>query len=180
VVRVIQEGGEISEELKNAKIIFFPINNSENHETADAGSHWTLLFCDNRAKIGAFGYYNSAGSVISDNARKLAENFCQKTDVDKEFLPPKIYNDYECPQQTNGSDCGVYVIAYTRFLVNEWKKKNGSGKASFKEQDLIFTIAEERGKLKADGFPKKGAPGKDYDIGDDVVYTEGEENHILE
>ncbi|CAI2200465.1 10550_t:CDS:1, partial [Funneliformis geosporum] len=43
VARVIQEGGEISQELKKAKLIFFPINNSEQHETAGAGSHWTLL-----------------------------------------------------------------------------------------------------------------------------------------
>ncbi|CAG8545780.1 11383_t:CDS:2 [Paraglomus brasilianum] len=146
ITRYIQEGGEISEELKKAKIIFFPVNNSESHETADTGSHWTLL----------------------------------RLEVDKKYLPPKIYNDHECPQQTKGADCGVYVIAYTRFLVNEWKKKKGPGKSSFKEQDLIFTIAEERQKLKAVGFPKKGTPGKDYEIGDDVAYTEEEENRILE
>jgi len=39
ITRYIQEGGEISEDLKKAKIIFFPINNSESHETADAGNH---------------------------------------------------------------------------------------------------------------------------------------------
>lgn len=31
VVRVIQEGGEISEELKKAEIIFFPVNNSKGY-----------------------------------------------------------------------------------------------------------------------------------------------------
>ncbi|CAG8608977.1 1893_t:CDS:2, partial [Paraglomus occultum] len=172
VARVIQAGGEISKELKQAKIIFFPINNSKNHETANAGSHWTLLVCDNRANVGAFAHYNSAGSNIPTNAQKLAEKLCEKLEVDKDYLSPKIYNDYEYPQQTNGADCGVYAIAYTRFLVNEWKKKKDPGKASFKEQDLIFTIAEERQKLKAADFPKKGTPGKDYDIGDDVDYYE--------
>lgn len=180
ITRYIQEGGEISEELKKAKIIFFPVNNSESHETADTGSHWTLLVCDNRGIVGAFAHYNSAGSNIPANAQKLAEKLCERLEVDKKYLPPKIYNDHECPQQTKGADCGVYVIAYTRFLVNEWKKKKGPGKSSFKEQDLIFTIAEERQKLKAVGFPKKGTPGKDYEIGDDVAYTEEEENRILE
>src|SRR5947209_16301981 len=83
VVRVIQEGGEISEDLKQAKIIFFPINNSESHETGDSGSHWTLLVCDNRAKVGAFGHYNSAGSAIPASARKLAEKFCEKIEIEK-------------------------------------------------------------------------------------------------
>jgi len=137
-----------------------------------------LLICDNRGVVGAFAHYNSAGSSIPANAQKLAEKLCEKLKVDKDYLPAIIYNDYECPQQTNGVDCGVYVIAYTHFLVNEWKKKKGPGKASFKEEDLIFSISEERQKLKVAGFPKKGTPGKDYDIGDDVDYYESEEELI--
>jgi len=91
---------------------------------------------------------------------------------------PHAENVKGIPCQDNNADCGVYVIAYTRFLVNEWKKKKGPGKSSFKEQDLIFSIAEERQKLKAAGFPKKGTPGKDYEIGDDVEYLEKEEELI--
>ncbi|CAJ0924502.1 16472_t:CDS:2 [Entrophospora sp. SA101] len=177
VVRVIQGGGEINEDLKQAKIIFFPINNSESHETADTGSHWTLLVCDNRARVGAFSHYNSAGPAVPNSAKKVAENFCQKLGTDQEYLPPAIYNDHDFPQQTNSADCGVYVIAFTRALAKRSQK--GNYNAGLKAEDLIFSIAEERQKLKAAGFPKKGSPGKDYDIGDDVAYTEEEENQQL-
>lgn len=178
VVRVIQKGGEISEDLKKAKVIFFPINNSANHETADSGSHWTLLVCDNLGKTGTSRHYNSTGSAIPYNAKQLLKNFCHKAGVDQKWLPPKIYDDYKCPKQTNGADCGVYVIAFTRYLAKEYSKKPYEGRLSFKEQDLIFTIAEEKQKLKEAGFPKKGTLGKDYEIGDDVEYLEKEEQLI--
>ncbi|CAG8616976.1 2977_t:CDS:2, partial [Scutellospora calospora] len=60
VVRTIQEGGEISEDLKKAKYIFFPINNSENHGTADTGSHWTL-------------FVFAGGKIVAFAARKVGE-----------------------------------------------------------------------------------------------------------
>src|ERR1043166_287983 len=84
VVRVIQEGGEISEDLLKVEkppktTIFFPINNSEQHETAGSGTHWTLLVAENYGpKIVGFGHYNSAGSAIPDNAMKVAKNFRAK------------------------------------------------------------------------------------------------------
>ncbi|CFW93442.1 protein of unknown function [endosymbiont DhMRE of Dentiscutata heterogama] len=43
-VRAIQGGGEISENLKKAKIVFFPVNNSEVLATGrKIQNHWTLM-----------------------------------------------------------------------------------------------------------------------------------------
>ncbi|CAG8554039.1 36071_t:CDS:2 [Racocetra persica] len=81
VVRTIQEGGEISEDLKKAKYIFFPINNAEIHETADAGNHWTLLVFAG-GESGCFFNYNSLGfSVTPDNAMKVVINFHDKANL---------------------------------------------------------------------------------------------------
>ncbi|CAG8710160.1 725_t:CDS:2, partial [Cetraspora pellucida] len=81
VVRAIQEGGEISEDLKKAKYIFFPINNAEIHETADAGNHWTLLVFAG-GELGCFFNYNSLDfSVTPDNAMKVAINFHDKANL---------------------------------------------------------------------------------------------------
>jgi len=171
VVRVIQEGGEISEELKNAKIIFFPINNSENHETSDSGNHWTLLVYDK--KSGVFLNYNSLEFTLTPkNAMKVAERFHEKANLEAWHI---VVNEKEIPRQTNGADCGVYVIAYARALIEKYKEE---AKLILGEKDLIFSIAEERQKLKAAGFPKKDTPGKDYEIGDDVEYLKSEEGLI--
>ncbi|CAG8823598.1 9952_t:CDS:2 [Gigaspora margarita] len=121
VVRVIQEGGEVSEDLKKAKIIFFPINNSEQHETAGAGSHWTLLALHKEGKILGGYHYNSLGSSITDNGKKLTDNFRQKLSINEENN--LIYPAKNTPQQVNGADCGVYVIAFTRALVKRFREE---------------------------------------------------------
>ncbi|CAJ0754665.1 819_t:CDS:2, partial [Entrophospora sp. SA101] len=153
VVRVIQAGGEISEDLKKAKIIFFPINNSENHETGDTG----------RKILGGY-HYNSLDSSITDNAKKLTDKFRQKLSIKEE--KHVLYPAKNLPQQTDGADCGVYVIAFTRALIKRFREDNSYHNWGLKEEDLIFPIAEERQKLKAVGFPKKD------NIGDDVEYLE--------
>src|SRR6185369_3293746 len=147
VVRVIQQGGEISKDLKQAKIIFFPINNSENHETSDSGNHWTLLVYDK--KSGVFSNYNSLEFTLTPkNAMKVAEKFHEKANLE---AWPIVVNEKDIPRQINGADCGVYVIAYARALIEKYKE---GAKLILGEKDLIFTIAEERQKLKAAGFPK--------------------------
>ncbi|CAG8561825.1 9539_t:CDS:2 [Ambispora leptoticha] len=179
VTRVIQEGGEISEDLKKAKYIFFPINNSENHETGDAGSHWTLLVFAG-GELGVFLNYNSLEfSVTPENAMKVATNFHEKANL---LTLLHVENVKETPRQANNADCGVYIIAFTRALVKKIREKGeaieGLADTELREKDLIFSITEERQKLKTAGFPKKGTPGKDYEIGDDVEYLEKEEELI--
>jgi len=179
VARVIQEGGEISEDLKKAKYIFFPNNNSVEYETAGAGSHWTLLVFLG-GESGVFENYNSLENTTApENAMKVARNFHKKAELSTLLL---VENVKEIPRQTNNADCGVYVIAYTRALTKKYKEKQQTESdwisISIDEKDLIFSIAEERQKLKAAGFPKKGTPGKDYEIGDDIDYRESEEELI--
>jgi hypothetical protein len=185
VVRTIQEGANINEDLKKAEHIFFPINNSENHETADTGSHWTLLLYFK--KRGSFYLYDPLKDFNKRyyrkqiNEKKLAEKFREKLGV----TSWTTIEDPDNPKQNNDYDCGVYIITFTRALVKKIREKGEAiddnlGDIELREKDLIFSIAEERQKLKEAGFPKKGSPGKDYDIGDDVDYYESEENRILE
>jgi len=112
------------------------------------------------------------------NEGKLAKEFREKLGE----TSWSTVEDPDNPKQTNDYDCGVYVIAFTRALVKKIRERGEKidclGDIELREKDLIFPIAEERQKLKAAGFPKKGTPGKDYEIGDDVEYLEKEEELI--
>lgn len=167
---------EIIKEIKQADIIFFPINNSENHETADSGSHWTLLVLQNSQSSILAGYhYDSLGNQnIPKNATNLVNKLCKELEKDTDYT---IYSGKN-PQQTNGSDCGVFLIAFTRALAKRFHQDNSYHDWGLKETDLIFSISEERAKLKTAGFPEKGSDGGNYDFGDDVAYLESEEELI--
>lgn len=145
MVRTIQEGGEISEDLKKASYIFFPIINE--------GS-WNLLVFVGGESETFFNYNPQEYSVTPENIMKVAKNF-----YDKANLPTwlQVENVKEIPRQTNSANCGVYVIAYTRVLVKKYQERQEEGQIiiNFDERDLIFSIAEERQKLKVAGFPKK-------------------------
>lgn len=170
VVQAIKEGKEIPEDLKEAKFVFLPINNSESPESSDSGSHWTLLVY---MKNSFASHYNSLGSSIPANAKKVVKQLAKN--LERKSIPICA-----CPvaQQTNGSDCGLYVIAFTRVLL-KYFEENGSILLNIKEKDFLFTIKEERKRLMKAGFPKQGSAGGNYDIGDDIIYLESEENRIL-
>jgi len=119
VVRSIQEGGEISEDLKKDRVIFFPINDSESHKTADSGTHWTLLVLYKVGNILSGYHYNSSGSSIPTNVKKLTNNLRTKLNLKEEVI---IYLSKNLPQQTNGADCGIYVITFTRALVKRFQE----------------------------------------------------------
>ncbi|MCE8169976.1 MAG: hypothetical protein I3273_07765, partial [Candidatus Moeniiplasma glomeromycotorum] len=156
-VRSIQEGGEISEELKKADYIFFPISSSSQSETTGNGTHWSLLVYSKEREVfylyDPLKGFNERYQRQQINEQKLAEK------VRKELYEKESHTIVEDGQnnarQENSSDCGVFVIAYTRTLTKRIKEKGNMNEIAVRETDLIFSIAEERQKLKAAGFPKK-------------------------
>ncbi|MCE8164113.1 MAG: hypothetical protein I3274_08000, partial [Candidatus Moeniiplasma glomeromycotorum] len=148
----IQEGGEISADLKKADYIFFPINNSERQETGRSETHWTLLLFVGGNFRAFFNYNPLEFSTTPEYTMKVAENF-----IRKQNLPawPLVENVKGIPRQTNNADCGVFVITYTRALIKKYRENEAEITINLDEKDLIFSIAEERQKLKAAGFPKK-------------------------
>jgi Ulp1 family protease len=106
---------------KTKKIIFLPVNNSSTGGYDGAtGSHWSLIVYRESNK---FYYYDSAGSANLSVATKLAKNFLQYLEISGSA---DINQPTPCPQQSNGSDCGVFTIAFTRCLVNKFKNNPGA------------------------------------------------------
>src|SRR6185436_3612355 len=108
-------------EYKSKKIVFLPVNNSSTGGyKGGTGGHWSLLVYK---KANEFYYYDSYGSMNLSAATTLANNFLKYLEISGSA---NIIKPISCPQQSNGSDCGVFTIAFTRCLVNKFKKNPGT------------------------------------------------------
>ena len=86
--------------LDRKRFVFFPLNNNAKSEQA-GGSHWSLIVLD-KVKSSII-HYDSIGSnenTAIDFFKKYKSCFRIKT----------FSNSDKFPQQTNSSDCGVYVL----------------------------------------------------------------------
>ncbi|KAH7206019.1 hypothetical protein DER44DRAFT_884092 [Fusarium oxysporum] len=90
--------------------IFLPINDNRNVSVAEGGSHWSLLLVSTLDGV-AFHYDSLGGANYSEAnvaTRKLATILGR---------PLRFINLEDCPQQENGSDCGVFVCLLMRHLL---------------------------------------------------------------
>ncbi|KAK5988562.1 NEDD8-specific protease 2 [Cladobotryum mycophilum] len=89
---------------------FLPINDNRNVGLAEGGSHWSLLLVS--VLDGVAFHYDSLGGANYAEAnlatRKLAEVVGRSL---------RFVNLEDCPQQDNGSDCGVFVCLLMRHLL---------------------------------------------------------------
>ncbi|KAF3350333.1 hypothetical protein VdG2_01530 [Verticillium dahliae VDG2] len=90
--------------------IFLPINNARNVAQAEGGSHWSLLLVS--AIDGVAFHYDSLGGANYQEARLATRKMSEILNRPLRFL-----NLEDCPQQENGSDCGVFVCILMRHLL---------------------------------------------------------------
>jgi len=106
--------------LHQRDLILCPINDSRDRGHADTGTHWSLLVCWRRGSHSdclSFAYYDSLAS------HKRSGNGFQRA----EALASRIADESEvyvsagaCARQTNGWDCGVYVLLFSEIIVNSF------------------------------------------------------------
>jgi sentrin-specific protease 8 len=96
--------------LKGVTHIFLPINDNRDVQKAEGGSHWSLLLVSTIDGV-AF-HYDSLGGA---NDREAHHCTVQLSHVLGKQLRFQTLND--CPQQENGSDCGVFVCILMRHLL---------------------------------------------------------------
>lgn len=97
--------------LPDKELVIFPINDNDDVSDAGGGSHWSLLVYHRTRNI--FEHYDSYLQCNRFYARKLFENI-------KSFMgPPASSATFTLPftpQQRNGYDCGVFVLAIVKEL----------------------------------------------------------------
>lgn len=98
--------------LDRAELILAPVNDNAEAEAA-GGSHWGLL-AYHRADD-AFLYLDSHAPGNLANARAIAPKLAA---LARGGAPRDVALavQRDCPQQENGSDCGVFVLAFAEHL----------------------------------------------------------------
>jgi sentrin-specific protease 8 len=97
--------------LPDKELVIFPVNDNIDVNMAGGGSHWSLLVYHRARNI--FEHYDSHLQCNSLYAGKLFENI-------KSFMGPPASSStltlHFTPQQRNGYDCGVFVLAIVKEL----------------------------------------------------------------
>uniref|UniRef100_A0A803KVQ7 Ubiquitin-like protease family profile domain-containing protein n=1 Tax=Chenopodium quinoa TaxID=63459 RepID=A0A803KVQ7_CHEQI len=122
--------------LSSKRLVLFAINDNDDY----GGSHWSILVYD-RTK-NSFLHYDCMEGVNNFHAMKLY-------DAVKEFMgpggesvskplgaakpesvavtTPAVFIECKTPQQSNGYDCGLYVLAIARAICQRCSHGNNKG-----------------------------------------------------
>lgn len=98
-------------ELFNSQVIFCPVNDNLDFGDVQGGSHWSMVVClkDLGICIGVDSMKGANDTEMKRLTKQLSELFGE------EF---KYMECKDCPQQINGSDCGVIVLIVTLIYVD--------------------------------------------------------------
>nr|XP_043629404.1 NEDD8-specific protease 1 [Erigeron canadensis] len=117
--------------LPSKKLIIFPINDNDDVTVAEGGSHWSLLVFEKTANL--FVHHDSLGGLNKKHAKHLYKTLVS-------FMGDSETNYMECsgtPQQVNGYDCGLYVLAIAKEICC-WFDSN-----AHRNEDLWFSCIKE-------------------------------------
>ncbi|KAJ3684031.1 hypothetical protein LUZ61_013195 [Rhynchospora tenuis] len=124
--------------LPRRKLVLFPVNDNPDVTLAEGGSHWSLLVCHVPSRL--FVHHDSSGRLNSPHALSLFHSLTSSFPA----IPAQdfSYTEGPTPWQTNGYDCGLYVMAIAR-CVCEWYCQ-GKNKASDDDRQKWFGVLSEQ------------------------------------
>ncbi|GMG98825.1 hypothetical protein Nepgr_000665 [Nepenthes gracilis] len=130
------------------KLVIFPINDNNDVTRAEGGSHWSLLAFERNANI--FVHHDSFRGANSWHAERLYASVVGFMGCSESHGRYVEYAD--TPQQVNGYDCGVFVIAIARAICCWYVSSGGSNGddedglwfSAMKEQVTLSAVAEMR------------------------------------
>ena len=96
--------------------VIYPINDKEDPEKGDGGSHWCLIVYNRSDNL--FLYFDPIKGMNAKNAKALHLNIIDDNSYQSHdnagrlchYLPPLV--EVNCQRQTNGYDCGIFIMMY--------------------------------------------------------------------
>lgn len=133
--------------LPEKKLIIFPVNNNEDVNLAEGGSHWSLVVYERNANV--FVHHDSSGGMNKMQAKQLFSTIVGFIGGSTLASNANYQECVDSPQQTNGYDCGVYVIAIARAICCwyesiEHKDTDGMWFSVVKEQVTPPSVSQMR------------------------------------
>ncbi|KAL2328665.1 hypothetical protein Fmac_022092 [Flemingia macrophylla] len=138
--------------LPDKTLVIFPINDNDDVERAEGGSHWSLLAYYRDANL--FVHHDSCRSMNAAPAKQLYKAVAGYMGLSR---PASETSSLECtnsPLQENGYDCGLYVTAIAR-IICDWHvnhkttNTNDLWFSSVKEQVTPSAVARMRDEILA-------------------------------
>ncbi|WP_147410846.1 Ulp1 family isopeptidase [endosymbiont GvMRE of Glomus versiforme] len=128
----------INKRLNENELVFLPANKENNH--------WSLFVYEKSKKT--LHYYDSYGNSSFPYFKPLCKEIFAKLGISAGEIENHLKVE-KMPQQNNGYDCGVYVIAATRALLERYRQDKEFNDWSLDDkEDFKFSIEEERELLK--------------------------------
>jgi sentrin-specific protease 8 len=103
--------------LSDKALALFPINNNEDVNMAEGGSHWSLLAYYCNANL--FVHHDSFGGINAPPAKKLYKAVVGYMGLSESGSKARYLECTDSPRQRNGYDCGLYVTAIAR-VICDW------------------------------------------------------------
>ncbi|XP_042374205.1 NEDD8-specific protease 1-like [Zingiber officinale] len=120
--------------LPDRSLVLFTVNDNLDVDVAEGGSHWSLLvYCRETSE---FVHHDSCSGINLCHAQRLFRAVSGFVGASE---PPQFVEGFT-PQQTNGYDCGLYVLAISEVVCN-WFVAGGRGCA--KRDERWFTAVDK-------------------------------------
>jgi len=125
----------VNKKLNKNNLVFMPANQKS--------LHWSLIVYEKSIKT--FHHYDSLGGLNFSLYSPLCEKILRNVAATSSFVKKE-----KTPQQCNGNDCEVYVMAITQFLVNRYKRNTSKMNWEISDdeaQEIHKSVREIRKKL---------------------------------
>ncbi|XP_023749061.1 NEDD8-specific protease 1 [Lactuca sativa] len=123
--------------LPSKQLIFFPVNNNDDVAVAEGGTHWSLLVFFQTKNL--FVHHDSFHGINNHHAKRLYKRVVSYATCDLDDTETRYMEYVRTPQQVNGFDCGLYVLAIAKEICRWF---DGDGNKN--EDDLWFLFVKER------------------------------------
>ncbi|CAM6099494.1 unnamed protein product [Calypogeia fissa] len=118
--------------FEEREMVIFALNNNEDVETAEGGTHWTVLMFNRQRNT--FEHFDSMAGTNTKQARELMNII--KPHMGERATGAKFI-EQATPQQENNYDCGVYVMAIAKVLCNAFQDRKRARSRSNEYAGLV-------------------------------------------